>query len=171
MIANGVSMKCGGNYENVCLQIRDHHLKSHMFSIDMGSCDIVLGAKWLRTLGPIIIDFKELTMQFDQEGHQYKFQGIISGSPDIISSHCMEKLLKKGHSRVISQLHAIQATKTPSVPQYLQSILYKHQLVFSTPQGLPPSYGVHDHSIPLVPRILPPNKCLYRHPFSQKTEI
>ena len=46
-------------------------------------------------------------MQFDQEGHQYKFQGITVGSPEIISSHRMEKLLKKGHSSVIAQLHAI----------------------------------------------------------------
>jgi hypothetical protein len=44
-------------------------------------------------------------------------------------------------------------------------------MVFSTPQGLPPSRGVHDHSIPLVPRSLPPNIRLYRHPFSQKNEI
>jgi len=95
MIANGGSMECGGHYENVCLQIGDNHLKSHMFAIDMGGCDIVLGADWLRTLGPIFMDFKELTMQFDQEGHQYKFQGITFGSPKVISSHLMEKMLKK----------------------------------------------------------------------------
>jgi hypothetical protein len=106
-------MKCGGRCENFYLQIGDHHLKSHMFSIDMGSCDILLGANWLMTLGPIIMDFKELTMEFDQEGHQYRFQGIIVGSPDIISSHCMQNMLKKDHSGVISQLHAIQATETP----------------------------------------------------------
>jgi hypothetical protein len=83
----------------------------------------------------------------------------------------MEKLLKKGHSGVIAQLHAIQATKTPPVPQDLQALLSKHQIVFSTPQGLPPSRGVHDHSIPLVPGSLPPNIRPYRHPFAQKNEI
>jgi hypothetical protein len=65
MIANGGFMKCGGRCENVCLQIGEYHLKSHMFVINMGGCDIVLGAEWLRTLGPILMDFKELTMQFD----------------------------------------------------------------------------------------------------------
>ena len=64
MIANGGSMKCGGRCENVHLQIGQYNLKSHMFSIDMGGCDIVLGVEWLRTLGPILMDFKELTMQF-----------------------------------------------------------------------------------------------------------
>jgi hypothetical protein len=171
MIANGVSMKCGGRCENVCLQIGDYHLKSHMFAIDMGGCDIVLGADWLRTLGPILMDSKELTMQFDQEVHQYKFQGITIGSPEIISSYHMEKFLKKIHSGVIAQLHAIQATETPSVPQDLQAILSKNQVVFSTPQGIPPSRGIHDHYITLVPGILPPNIHSYRHPFSQKNEI
>jgi hypothetical protein len=44
MIANGGSMKCGGRCENVHPQIGDYHLKFHMFSINMGGCDIVLGA-------------------------------------------------------------------------------------------------------------------------------
>jgi hypothetical protein len=171
MITNGGSMKCGGHCENVCLQIGDYHLKSHMFAINMRGCDIVLGADWLRTLGPILMDFKYLTMQFNKEGHQYKFQGITISSPEIISSHRMEKLLKKGHSGVITQLHAIQEIETPSVPQDLQAILSKHQLVFSTPQGLPPSHGVHDHSTPLVPNNLPTNIRSYHHPLSKKNEI
>jgi hypothetical protein len=115
MIVNGGSMKCGGHCENVRLQIGDYHMKSHMFAIDMGGCDIVLGVEWLRNLGPILMDFKELTMQFNQEGQKYKFQGITAGSPKIISSHRMEKFLKKGHSRIIAQLHAIQDTETSSV--------------------------------------------------------
>jgi hypothetical protein len=127
MIVNGVSMKCGGRCENVCLQIGDYHLKYHMFVIDMGSCDIVLSAYWIRTLGPILMDVKELTMQFDQEGQQYKFQGIIVSSLEIISYHRMEKILKTFHLSIISQLHAIQETKTPSILQDLQCILSKHQ--------------------------------------------
>jgi hypothetical protein len=50
-------------------------------------------------------------------------------------------------------------------------ILSKHHTSFSTPHGLPPSRGVHDHSIPLVSGSLPPNVCLYRHPFAQNNEI
>ena len=43
MISNGGSMKCGGRFENVCLQIGQYNLKYHMFTINMGGCDIVLG--------------------------------------------------------------------------------------------------------------------------------
>jgi hypothetical protein len=83
----------------------------------------------------------------------------------------MENMLKTVHSGIISQLHAIQATETPSMSQDLQSILSKHQVVFSTPQGFPPSCGLHDHSIPLILGSLPPNIRPSHHPFSQKNEI
>jgi hypothetical protein len=55
-------MKCVGHCENVQLQIGQYHIKSHMFAIDMGVCDIVLGVEWLHTLSPILMDFKEITM-------------------------------------------------------------------------------------------------------------
>ena len=83
----------------------------------------------------------------------------------------MENILKKGHSGIISQLNSIQAIETPYVHLDLQSIFYKHQTIFSTPHGLPPSHGVHDHPIPLVLASLPPNVRPYIHPFSQKNEM
>lgn len=50
-------MKCEGRCENIKLQMGDYHLKTHMFVINMGGCDIVLGVEWIRTLGPITMDF------------------------------------------------------------------------------------------------------------------
>jgi hypothetical protein len=66
-------MKCEGGFENVWLQVGQYHLRSYMFYIDMGTYDIVLGVEFLRTLGPILMDFKELTMQFQSEGCEYQF--------------------------------------------------------------------------------------------------
>jgi hypothetical protein len=83
----------------------------------------------------------------------------------------MEKLIKKGHSIIIAQLHSINVVETPSVHLNLQSLLSHHQVVFNTHQALPSSCGVHDHSIPLIPGSLPPNVHPYRHPFSHKNEI
>jgi len=48
MIANRGSMKGGGHCENMCLQIDDYSLKSHMFVIEMGGCDIGLGDEWYK---------------------------------------------------------------------------------------------------------------------------
>jgi hypothetical protein len=120
-IANGGMMKCGGNSKNIKLQMGDFHLKTHLFYISMGGCDIVLAVESLRTLGEMTMDYQDLYMRFTQESHFYTLRCLQAGSPEIISSHRMEKLLKKGQHRVISQLHAIQVTDevTPIVPPIL----------------------------------------------------
>jgi hypothetical protein len=166
MISNGGSMKFGGRCESVHLQIGQNNLKSHTFTIDMGGCDILLSSKCLCTLDTILMYFKELTKKFKLECQQYTFQGIRTTSPEIINSHRMEKLLKKGHSDIISKLNGIQTIQTPYVHLDLQTILSKHHTIFSIPHGLSPSYGLHDNSIPIVPGNIPPNVLLYRHTFS-----
>jgi hypothetical protein len=117
----------------------------------------------------LFMAISEDVLEEDVEALLFQMEKLVKHA--LLRMFQMEKLVKKGHSGIIAQLHAIQATETRSVPQGLQFILSKHQVVFSTPQGLPPSCGVHDHSIPLDLGILPPNICPYRHPFSQKNKI
>eukprot|EP00253_Pinus_taeda_P017311 PITA_17311 len=172
-IADGGTMKCDGCCENVKLQMGDYQLKTHMFSIHMGRCDIVLGAEWLRTLGPITMDFQELYMSFKQNNSTRTLRGLQAGAPSIISSHRMEKLLKKGHHQVIAQFNAIQVVEPNSLPIHpeMQQIINNHLAVFDKRHELPPSRGEHGHSITLVPGAQPPNVCPYRYPFAQKNEI
>jgi hypothetical protein len=173
LIANGGTMKCGGCCENFKLQMSDYHLKTHMFSISMGGCDIFLRVEWIRTLGPIIMVYQELYMSFTQDAHPYTLRGLQAGSPKIIISHRMEKMLNKGHYGVISQFNSIQVTKQTSqvVPPSLQLILDKYPKVFEVPTSLPPFKGEHDHSIPLLPGSQPLNVRPYRYQFAQKNEI
>ena len=172
-IADGGTMKCEGRCENVKLQMGDYELKTHMFAIHMGGCDIVLGAEWLRTLGPITMDFQELYMSFKQNNHTHTLRGLQAGPPSIISSHRMEKLLKKVHHGIVAQFNAIQVveTQSPQIHPEMQQILTKHLQVFDKPKELPPSQGEHDHGIALVPGAQPPNVRPYRYPFTQKNEI
>jgi hypothetical protein len=81
LITNGGTMKCGGRCENVKLQMGDYHLKTHMFSISMGGCDIVLGVDLLCTLGPITTDYQDLYMSFTKEAHTYTLRSLQADSP------------------------------------------------------------------------------------------
>jgi len=102
LAANGFMMYCGGRCENVKLEMGDYRLKSHMFTIDMGGCDIVLGAEWISNLGLITMDFQELYMNFTQDSQNHTLDDLQVGSPEITNSHRMEKLVKKGHYDIIS---------------------------------------------------------------------
>jgi hypothetical protein len=58
LIAKGGTMKFGGHCENFKIQMGDYHLKTHMFSISMGGCYIVLSVEWIFTLGMITMDYQ-----------------------------------------------------------------------------------------------------------------
>jgi hypothetical protein len=63
-----------GQCENVKIKIREYHLKYQMFSIEMGCCDVVIGAEWLHTLGTITMDFNNLYMSLTK-GRNTPFTG------------------------------------------------------------------------------------------------
>ena len=73
-----------------------------MFSFPLGVCDVVLGAQWLHTLGPILWDFVELRMSFSVSGEKHTLRGLQLGSLNIISLHRMENILKKSSHGVIA---------------------------------------------------------------------
>ena len=52
--------------------------------------------------------FKELYLGFTMDSHTHILKGIFASSPEIINSHQMEKLLKKGHFGIIAHFNAIQ---------------------------------------------------------------
>jgi len=104
MISNAQSMKCGGQCENLELRMGEYSLRKHMFSIEIGKCDIILGVGWRRTLGPITMDIVELYMSFQKDDNSYKLKGLKVGSPKIINSH--------HHYGIIAQFHVIQTLGT-----------------------------------------------------------
>ena len=76
MIANGGMLPCRLHCENVRLQLDDYYLKTHIFAIDIGGCDIVLAEEWLHTLGPVTMDFKELCLRFTHNSHSHTLKGL-----------------------------------------------------------------------------------------------
>ena len=136
----------------------DYNLRFDMFSLTLGGCDVVLGSQWLCTLGPILWDFAELWMQFSPDGHKHTLKGLQLGSLSIISSHRLEKLLKKSSHGVIAQLHSLQMqpSTTPTTRLDLQQIMDRYTGVFAKLVGLPSSQP-EDHRIQLLLGSIPPN--------------
>ena len=108
MVSNGSTLPCKGKCHNVCISIGDYNLRSNMFSMPLGGCDVILGTQRLRTLGPILWDFAELWVHFSVNGKKHTLKGLQPGSLSIISSHRMENILMNNSHGVIAQLHFIQ---------------------------------------------------------------
>lgn len=57
-------------------------MQGHNFTIDvilfpMAGCDLILGMRWLKTLGPITWDCNDLTMEFMKGKQKAKLKGCV----------------------------------------------------------------------------------------------
>ncbi|CAB4313151.1 unnamed protein product [Prunus armeniaca] len=101
MITNGGQVQSKGCCAVVPLAIGTYIYTSDMFALPLGGCDIVLGVQWLRTLCPILWDFKRLTMKFWHGNEQICLSSSKPHPSQPISCHQMDKLLQSGYYGVI----------------------------------------------------------------------
>jgi hypothetical protein len=172
MIANGGTINYSEKCHSINLNMGEYFLDSPMISSQMGGVDVVLGVQWLQSLGIMAFDFQNIFMRFSSNGKEIELIGIQGKPFKVIISNSMEKLLKKGHQGVISQLCSLDIqTSIAPTPSDLQIIINNHSKVFGEiPKGSPPARD-HDHDIHLQPRSVPPNISHYRYPYAQKSEI
>jgi hypothetical protein len=144
-VANGDRVVSPGMSQGVALDIFGEQFKIDCHAILLDGFDIILGVQWLRTLGPILWDFKSLTMSF--------WHG---------STHVTWRSINKTPGPL--QLHAA------STDDLLSALLDEFTDVFAKPRGLPPARGC-DHRIHLLPGTAPIAVRPYRYPQLQKDEI
>jgi len=101
MIANGGSFNCGGICHNIKLTMGDYNLSSTMYAIPIGGVDMVLRVQWLKLIGTISLNLDELFIGFKENGQRYKLHGFADPPAQVISSHWMENLLRKGGNGII----------------------------------------------------------------------
>ena len=95
MVTNGGTINFSGKFHNIKLTMGEYVWNSPMLSIPMGGAIVVLGVKWLQSLGTIAFNFQELFLKNTSEGNEVELRGIARKSGKIISSNVMTKLLKK----------------------------------------------------------------------------
>lgn len=151
MVANGDRVPCSGIARDVAIRIGDEFFFIDCYSIPLDCYDMVLGIKWLRTLGPILWDLDDLCMAYTQHGKRVFWMGIGSTRWDIPST-----------SRVYAMRH--------SEADMLGLLLQRFNDVFADPSGLPPARSC-DHRIHLKPNTEPVAVRPYRYPQLQKDEL
>ena len=80
-MANGDRVASAGLCKVVRLFIDKEEFMIDLFVIPLGGFGVVLGYDWLRSLGPILWDFSNLTMVFWRHDHQVQWSGVHNQTP------------------------------------------------------------------------------------------
>ena len=96
MVVNGDRLQCDEIYKFVPMEIRGYKFHTSMYPLELQGFDIVLGVQWLQSLGRVIHDWKNLTMEFTMDGKEHVIHGdaiktILHGTV-----HSLQKLMANG---------------------------------------------------------------------------
>jgi hypothetical protein len=58
-----------------------------MFVLPLSGAELVLGVQWLKTLGPIVTDYEQLTMSFAKNGETVQLAGVPKPMPEEANLH------------------------------------------------------------------------------------
>jgi hypothetical protein len=174
LVANGERLSSKGKCSEVQVWLQNTMFIVEFFLLDLSGYDAVLGAQWLRNLGPILWDFSQLYMSFQWQGQKITLEGLASPRDKLLEAPKMVKQLRKQQEGVFVQVFSIQLGDEQCCPEVkepeLLQLLESFQEMFEEPRKLPPTRR-HDHQIPLVEGSGPVNVRPYRYPHYQKNEI
>lgn len=74
-VANGQTLKCQGRFNNVHLLLQGIPFSISFYSLPLTGLDLVLGVQWLEQLGPVVCEWKMMTLEFQWANKPQLLQG------------------------------------------------------------------------------------------------
>lgn len=184
-VADGNHLACQQMCKSFTWKMQGTTFSTDALLIPLGSCDMVLGIQWLRTLGSIQWDFNKLEMWFTFQGQKVCLKGNSQPKLKVMDKAPSSKMLKNAAQLYFLQLSEVDKVITEKCQilqaeiirestaeeEELSRLKQRFSMVFEEPKDLPPLRGVFDHPIPLELGSGPVNIRPYRYPIKQKDII
>ena len=107
LVGNGEELKCESICEQVQLSLGDHQVMVDLFSLPSGA-ELVIGIQWLRTLGPVLTDYNNLTMKFMNKDQAVHLQGVPKAPSSESSLHQLRRMVHTQAIDSVFQLHILE---------------------------------------------------------------
>lgn len=98
-------------------------ITTDFYLLSLGGCDVVLGAHWLRTLGPILLDFSNRSMQFNLDEEPCKLHGESASDLAVIGEDKIKKTIKSENRGVLQLFNIVRTPPQPKMDLLIQRLL------------------------------------------------
>ena len=103
-VADGNHLACQSMSKDFQWLFQKECFTTDVLLIPLGSCDMVLGIQWLKTLGSIKWDFTKLEMVFNVQGHEMVLTGISPQKLKVLKGVPSDKVFKNAAHLCFLQL-------------------------------------------------------------------
>lgn len=149
-IGSGDFLTCKEVCPHVPIRIQETTIVQDLHVLTMEGANVVLDVQWLETLGPVMTNYKQLTIQFEIQGSAVKFQGSPHLGDLAISKSGLRRMMAKKEVTYFCHLACDPPPVTSEVSPEIELVLNSYPKIFDAPEKLPPS-RVNDHHIELEP--------------------
>lgn len=116
--------------KGILLQLQEIDIVEEFLPLRLGSADIILGMKWLETLGTTQTNWKEQTIEFEVGNQRVKLKGEAALGKSLVTLKTMEKELRREKAGMMVEFSNTETEMLNEVPQFLTQILHKFEGIF-----------------------------------------
>ena len=168
-VAHGAQLQCQAMCKAFSFTLLEVEYTTDVYIVPLGCCDMVLGVQWLATLGLILWNFEDLTMEFSVGEKRQLLKGNKKAEVKRSNGNEQKVVLQA------AQLFALHITPSQDYASKTQTGSKEPQLSqllkeYAEPKSLPAPRS-HDHKITLKEGTSPINVRPYRYSALQKDVI
>ena len=159
VVGNGNEVLCQQLCTGVTVTIQNQDFTMDLHALPLCGADIVLGVQWLKSLGPVLTDYNNLTMKFNSDGHIVELKGDTDDTLQAITPPQLRRIVRTASAYFHISLIPPELPSTQTQPKHypeIDALLNTFTTLFQTPTSLPPSRPTN-HSIHLLPQSEPVN--------------
>lgn len=142
VVGNGNELACHQLCPGVELHIQDQTFIVDLHVLPLCGVDLVLGVQWLKSLGPDLTDYNDLTFKFFHHGKIIELKGHSDSDLHTVTPNQLRRITQTDSASVFLHIRVLHlASTTPATSQYLEiaTFLTQFSTLFQTPTSLPPS--------------------------------
>ncbi|XP_062085564.1 uncharacterized protein LOC133791660 [Humulus lupulus] len=174
LLGTGRKVRAEGICSQATLDLATLQVVTDFLPLDLGGADVILGIKWLETLGNMQVNWRTMVMRFGIAGTLVTLQGDPTLCKSQISLKVMIRTVQnEGQGYWVQPSSLVQGDIEPAElgsQEEVAAVLQKHEEVFNMPAGLPPTRE-REHAITLKEGVGPISFRPYRYAQVQKDEI
>lgn len=129
MVASRERLQCDEIYLAVLVEIQGYPFQANMYSLDLQGSDVALGMQWLQSLGKVLHDWLNLTMEFWNKDHKFVLQGEHTGNLLHKSLQSSSRLATNGVKFYVMQVDSESTNITPHKPTQEQASTLEELLI------------------------------------------
>uniref|UniRef100_A0A803PSM5 RNA-directed DNA polymerase n=1 Tax=Cannabis sativa TaxID=3483 RepID=A0A803PSM5_CANSA len=135
LLGTGDRVKAEGVCSQVTLELGALRVVTDFLPLELGGADVILGVKWLETLGNMQVNWRTMVMKFERDGTWVTLQGDPSLCKSQISLKAMVHTVEQtgyGFWIPLGSLNS-QEQNQEIVPRELEGLLEKYEPAFHMP--------------------------------------